>query len=39
MAKDDFKNLGFRPDAKPAAPDTQEPEQGSEQGVKGELRW
>lgn len=35
MAKDDFKNLGFRPEAKPAAPGTQEPEQ----GVKGELRW
>lgn len=36
MAKDDFKNLGFREEPKPAAPpSSQEPEQ----GVKGELRW
>lgn len=35
MAKDDFKNLGFREGSKQAAPSTSEPEQ----GVKGELRW
>lgn len=35
MAKDDFKNLGFREGSKPASPSTSEPEQ----GVKGELRW
>ncbi|KAM7190633.1 cytochrome c oxidase assembly protein COX19 [Naviculisporaceae sp. PSN 640] len=35
MAKDDFKNLGFKEDPKPASSQNDS----SEQGVKGELRW
>ncbi|RYP65358.1 hypothetical protein DL771_008348 [Monosporascus sp. 5C6A] len=35
MAKDDFKNLGFSQDQKPAASSTQEPKRGEN----GELRW
>jgi len=31
MAKDEFKNLGFK--------DKEEPKKEEEQGVKGELRW
>jgi len=34
MARDDFKNLGFKEDAKPAPQDSR-----AEEGVKGELRW
>lgn len=33
MAKDDFKNLGFKEETKPSQDDK------SEKGVKGELRW
>ena len=32
MARDEFKNLGFKDDAKPKP-------KSDEQGVKGELRW
>jgi len=33
MAKDEFKNLGFKEESKPSQDDN------SEKGVKGELRW
>lgn len=36
MAKDDFKNLGFKED-EPAS--TPKPAVEAEKGVKGELRW
>jgi hypothetical protein len=35
MAKDEFKNLGFKEDK---LPDTK-PDAGAEKGEKGELRW
>jgi hypothetical protein len=35
MAKDEFKNLGFKEDKRPAT----KPDDGAEKGEKGELRW
>lgn len=36
MAKDDFKNLGFKEDEPSSTP---KPAAEAEKGVKGELRW
>lgn len=38
MAKDDFKNLGFKEESNPALAPTGQ-DDSSEKGVKGELRW
>jgi hypothetical protein len=39
MAKDNFKNLGFRETDEERAARKKEEEQGAERGHKGELRW